>query len=65
MIKTLILLIAISPLLASCGYFNRAGAKLTGYSTFCVSETRIKYVQGPTGMAPLYNLNGALVACEK
>jgi len=63
--KTLLLLIIVAPMLASCGYFNRAGATLTGYSTFCVSETRIKYVQGPTGMAPLYNLNGTLVDCEK
>lgn len=50
--------------LTGCGWFERKMAVITGYSTFCVSETNVQYVQGASGLAVLVDQNGKPVACK-
>lgn len=60
-----VLIIALALTMTGCGWFDRKiTANLTGYATTCVKETGVLYVQGPSGMAPLYDINGKLVACK-
>lgn len=62
--KTLALfLLAVS--LTGCGWFERKfTANITGYAVICVKETKVSYVQAPSGFAPLYTLDGRLVECD-
>lgn len=62
--KTLVLfLLAVS--LTGCGWFERKfTANITGYAVICVKETKVSYVQAPSGFAPLYTLDGRLVECD-
>lgn len=59
-------LIAITLLLtlSGCGWFNRLGGYLSGYSLLCVSETNVQYVQFPTGAAVLVDKEGKPVPCK-
>jgi hypothetical protein len=52
-------------LLSGCGWFERKfTANITGYAVICVKETKVTYVQAPSGFAPLYTLDGRLVECD-
>ncbi len=60
-----LLIVGLALALTGCGWFDRkVVANLTGYSTMCVKETGVTYVQGPSGLAPLYTADGKLVACK-
>lgn len=48
--------------LAACGDFERANAKLTGYSKICVDG--VTYLQFPSGATPQLNRDGKLVTCK-
>ena len=50
--------------LTGCGYFERMTATVTGYSTICVKETGVMYVQGTSGLARLDDKNGHPVPCR-
>jgi hypothetical protein len=61
--KAFITVIALG--LAGCGWFDRkVVANVTGYSTICIKETGVTYIQGPSGLAPLYEASGKLVPCK-
>lgn len=62
--KKLLLPIAACLLLTGCGTFNKLVAHVTGYTTTCVKETGVEYIQFPSGAAPLYAANGTLVTCK-
>ena len=49
---------------AGCGQIDRAIATTTGYSTICVKETGVKYVQFTSGAAPLVDQAGKPVPCN-
>lgn len=51
-------------LLGGCGWLNRAGGYITGYSLVCVTETHVQYIQFPTGAAVLVDVNGKPVPCN-
>lgn len=62
---TVSVLAAVTLGLTGCGWFDRKiVANLTGYTTLCVKETNVQYVQGPSGLAPLVDVNGKPVACK-
>jgi hypothetical protein len=50
--------------LSGCGQAHLVAAKFTGYSTICISETNVQYVQGTSGLAPLIDQSGKPVACH-
>lgn len=50
--------------LTGCGWLNRTGGYLTGYSLICVSETNVQYIQFPTGAAVMVDKDGKPVACK-
>ena len=59
------LLVPVILLLSGCGgSWNQFKAHMFDYTSVCVKETGVMYVQFPTGVAPLYNLNGTLVSCK-
>ncbi len=49
--------------MTGCGVADRLGAGLTGYSTMCVKETGVKYLQFASGAAPMVDLEGKPVPC--
>lgn len=51
-------------LLSGCGSWNRFVAYIVEYTTTCVKETGVMYVQFPSGAAPLYNKDGTLKTCD-
>lgn len=51
-------------MLTGCGGWNKFVAHIESYTTVCVNETHVMYVQFPTGAAPLYNQDGTLVRCN-
>lgn len=58
-------LIILSFALTGCGWFERkVTANVMGYSIVCVKETKVRYVQFPSGIAPLYTPDGRLVLCD-
>ena len=60
-----LLLVTIALALSGCGWFDRkVVANVTGYSTICIKETGVMYIQGPSGLAPLYEVSGKLVPCK-
>lgn len=59
-----IIAIALLLSLTGCGWFNRIGGYISGYSLVCVSETNIQYVQFPTGAAVLVDKDGKPVPCK-
>lgn len=62
-LKTTILLAALL-LLSGCGYFNRILGYASGYTTLCVKETNVLYVQFPSGAAVLVDKDGKPVTCK-
>ena len=60
---SLIILTLALALLAGCGAFDRMTASVTGYSTICVKEVGVKYVQFASGAAPMIDRNGKPVPC--
>ena len=53
-------------LLTGCGLWNKhVSAAVFAYTTVCVKETGVMYVQFPTGAAALYKPDGSLVTCGK
>lgn len=56
--------IALAASMAGCGMAERFGAQVTGYTTICVKETGVQYVQFTSGAAPLIDLNGKPVPCK-
>jgi hypothetical protein len=62
-LRTILLLCSLLAL-AGCGWINRGMGYLTGYSTVCVKETGVVYLQFPTGAAVLIDREGKPVACK-
>ena len=50
--------------LSGCGWLNRAGGYITGYSLVCVKETHVQYIQFPTGAAVMVDQSGKPVTCN-
>ncbi len=61
--KKLILLAALLSL-TGCGYVNRIIGYASGYTTICVAETHVTYVQFPSGAAVLVDQSGKPVPCN-
>lgn len=51
-------------LLSGCGWFAREWGKVTGYSTICVEETHVTYLQFSSGAAVLVDKDGKPVLCQ-
>ena len=58
----LVMVLAVAAL-SGCGKVSRAEAMWTGYAIECVNG--VSYVQFASGAAPLYTIEGKLVACVK
>lgn len=59
-----LLIIAALLTLSGCGWLNRQIGYVTGYSLLCVNETKVQYVQFPTGAAVLVDADGKPVSCK-
>lgn len=57
--KTLIIFISL--LLSSCGYFERSVASYTGYSQYCIDA--VTYYQFTSGVSVAYNTDGTIKTC--
>lgn len=62
--KNWLIVIGTCLMLSGCGWASQVTAHIAGYTTVCVTETNVVYVQFPTGVAPLYNKDGTLVGCK-
>lgn len=62
--KNIILISVACLALCGCGTLNELKSHLVKYTTVCVKETNVIYVQFPSGVAPLYNADGTLVTCK-
>ena len=58
--KTLAFLVALVSL-SGCGWFGRATATVTGYSTACVEGVR--YIQFASGATVMYRPDGKVATC--
>ena len=62
--KRLVLVMALGVVaLTGCGKISRVEAAWTGHSIECVNG--VSYVQFTSGAAPLYTIDGKLIACVK
>ena len=59
--KTTLLLIVLAGPVSGCGWFGRAAATVTGYSTHCVEGVR--YIQFASGATVMYSADGKIRAC--
>ena len=59
-----IILVAMLLSLTGCGYVNRILGYGFGYTTICVEETHVMYVQFPSGAAVLVDQTGKPVPCK-
>ena len=59
-----IIMLGIILALSGCGYINRLTAFAVEYTTICVKETNVQYVQFPTGAAVLVDTNGKPQQCK-
>lgn len=55
---------ATAAVLTGCGYVDRGLAVATGYSTICVKESGVKYIQFASGAAPMIDRAGKPVPCN-
>lgn len=60
----LLILFTATMTLAGCGWLNRSAGYLSGYSTVCVKETGVLYVQFPSGAAVLVDRGGKPMVCQ-
>ena len=51
--------------LGGCGQFQRAWTNFTGNVTYKCVVTNIVYVQSDSGLAPLLDIEGKTVPCNK
>lgn len=50
--------------LTGCGWINRGLGYWSGYTTVCVKETGVMYVQFPSGASVLVDKDGKPKACQ-
>lgn len=50
--------------LSGCGWLAREWGKVTGYSTICVEETHVMYLQFSSGAAVLVDSSGKPITCQ-
>ena len=59
--KKIILLVATTLMLTSCGWFERVTATATGYSRMCVDG--VEYIQFTSGATVAYTRDSKVKAC--